>query len=319
MIRIPFAFWAGGIFITSGGEEMHIIRKFRRMCRLIADGKYEYVKGRIKFLIKSNVMYSRLCREYRQFIAEHTRAESLSTMGRGHDDIIWWCWLQGLDSAPEVCKACLKSLQRWHPDKKIITLDQSNLHEYITLPDYIERKHKDGIIAYAHYSDIVRTQILVERGGTWIDSTVYCTGRRQEYIMRLPFFVFRDDNISFLPHGWDIAPNWFIVSDPGNPIMLLMRDILFDYWRNNDHAVNYYMYYMFLKMAVKAHRDEWRKVPFVSALQPQLMSREMFDDYSDARMKYFEGISDFHKLNHKFNPSCVAPSSILQHVIDSYK
>ena len=44
-----------------------------------------------------------------------------------------------------------------------------------------------------------------------------------------------------------------------------------------------------------------------------------YDDYSDEKMKYFAGLSDLHKMSYKFDSERLTPSSILQHVIDSYK
>ena len=37
-----------------------------------------------------------------------------------NNDIVWFCWLQGIENAPELVRRCLESLQRNIPDKKII-------------------------------------------------------------------------------------------------------------------------------------------------------------------------------------------------------
>lgn len=229
-------------------------------------------------------------------------------------------WLQGEDNAPDICKACLASLRYWHPDKKIITLDQSNISDYVTLPDYIERKHNQGIIDNTKYSDLVRLQLLIEYGGTWIDSTVYCTGRsHDEYVMHLPLFVYRGDSPLHPLQPTIPISSWFIVSDPHNPILELTQKLQFKYWEDYDYVIHYFFFHMLFRMAARVYIDEYSKIPFMSNNPPHAMQRAMYDDYSDESMKYLAGVSDFHKMTYKLDP-CNMPSerSIYQHVIDSY-
>ncbi|MBQ3653015.1 MAG: hypothetical protein II954_01205, partial [Synergistaceae bacterium] len=215
------------------------------------------------------------------------------------------------------------------PDKEIITLDKDNLSDYITLPDYINRKHEQGIIDNTKYSNLVRLQLLIEHGGTWIDSTVFCTGRKSEGIMHLPLFVFRLGNfaenlrrfpktVSRLNYTAVVASNWFITADAHNPILELTRDLHFEYWRTYDYCIYYGVFHMFFKMASEVFADEWSKVPVILSQLPHQMQFRMYEDYSDEKMKYFAGISDFHKMTYKIDPDRVpSASSIYQHIAES--
>ena len=94
-----------------------------------------------------------------------------------HPKIVWWCWLQGLDNAPDIVKACLRSLQRHLPkDYEIRIIDEHNWKEWVTLPQYIVEKRSAGRIPAALFSDLLRLELLIKYGGTWIDATVLCTG-----------------------------------------------------------------------------------------------------------------------------------------------
>ena len=138
--------------------------------------------------------------------------------------------------------------------------------------------------------------------------------------MHLPFFAFHCDILPLLPETWQAASNWFIVSDPHDPMLELTQKLLFKYWKDHDYAVNYFIFYMFFKMATDTYPDEWKKVPFISNWPLHEIRKQMWNDYSDEKMKYFEGISDFHKMTHKLvPPGQLPPSSIIQHVIDSYR
>ena len=163
-----------------------------------------------------------------------------------------------------------------------------------------------------HFSDLVRCQLLIEHGGTWIDSTVYCTGRKFEDIMRLPLFVFQMKSFAC------VNSSWFIVSDAHDPIITLTRDLLFEYWKNYDYLIDYFIFHRFFKMATEAYSEEWSKVPYFANSFPHEMQHSMYEDYSDEKMKHFAEVSDFHKLTY-VTPEKLTPSSILQHVIDSYR
>ncbi len=204
----------------------------------------------------------------------------------------------------------------WCPDKKIITLDQYNISDYISLPGYIIDKHNRGIISHTHFSDIIRAELLIQHGGTWIDSTVFCTGRKFTEFMQLPLFA---SNTSNLYPFYMVASSWFIVSEAHNPIITLTRDLLFEYWKSHNYLIHYFLFHMFFKMAAKKYPEEWSRVPYVDNAPWIEMGKAAYDDYSDEKMKYFAGLSDLHKMSYKFDSERLTPSSILQHVIDSYK
>ena len=56
--------------------------------------------------------------------------------------IIWFCWLQGMEQAPELVHVCYKSLKRHLPDRELLFIDAENWNDYIELPEYVVRKWK---------------------------------------------------------------------------------------------------------------------------------------------------------------------------------
>ncbi len=303
------------------------IRRMRKAGKLISEGKFKSVHYKLRLAMqrpmlyaKYNMIYLELCNHYRKFIDEHKCAFT-HTGGGGHDNVIWWCWLQGIDDCPAICKACLESLRHWYPEYKVIMLDLQNIPNYITLPNHITQKYEHGIISHAHYSDLVRLELLNNYGGAWIDSTVYVTGRKSEELLRLPLFTFREPD----PNLWSIAPSWFMISDAHHPIISLTRDLMFRYWEENDSLVNYFLIYMMFKMAVKAYPDEWSRVPVVYEQNMGMLREALFDEYSEEKVRKIEEASEIHKLTYQLNTKYynpeglpLSPSSVYQYLIDRY-
>lgn len=142
---------------------------------------------------------------------------------------------------------------------------------------------------------MIRLELLLEHGGTWIDSTMFCTGRKFERVMNLPFFTFREHEDK-LELG-----SVFIVSDPGNPILAVTRDLMFEYFREHNFYTNYFMLNVFFEMAAEHYRSEYFKMPFLS-LKPMLLLFSCIsadEDYSEEKLKKFAELTDFHKLTYK--------------------
>jgi len=91
-------------------------------------------------------------------------------------NFVWFCWLQGLENAPELVKRCYANLDYYLKDRQLVVVDESSLGQFVTLPDIIVDRWKKHQIPSALYSDIIRLELLIKYGGTWIDSTVLCTG-----------------------------------------------------------------------------------------------------------------------------------------------
>jgi hypothetical protein len=68
---------------------------------------------------------------------------------------IFTIWQQGEENAPELVKSCFRSIRK-HCKQELIVLDDKTIFDYITLPDVIVKKYKEGKIRRAHFADICR-------------------------------------------------------------------------------------------------------------------------------------------------------------------
>lgn len=211
--------------------------------------------------------------------------------------IIWWCWLQGVESAPEMVQSCLESVKKNLPDYELRIITSENWMEYVELPDYILEKYRRGIMPVQKFTNLIRLNLLLRYGGLWIDATVLCTGREMcEVLEKSDLFMY-----AFICGHMDVmlAENWLIAAKPDNDILRLTWDLHMEYWKKHDDVINYRFFFLFLKMAAECYPDQWRKVHKFGREAALTMIEELDEPYSEERYAELKRISSFHKLNWK--------------------
>lgn len=65
-------------------------------------------------------------------------------------------WGQGFDNSPNVVKSCLNSIKINSTNLDLVILDDSNISQYVEIPEFIRKKFETGEMKHAHYSDVLR-------------------------------------------------------------------------------------------------------------------------------------------------------------------
>lgn len=219
----------------------------------------------------------------------------------GHSDKVWVCWMQGIEAAPDIVRVCYHSLLDHLGDREVVLLTKENIEQYVDLPDFIEKKFKDGKLPIAHYMDLLRLELLIRYGGTWIDATVLCTGDYPKEILDADLFFFQQ-----LPKGKTRflgISNWFISSCAGNWVLMELRALLYRYWEQYDCVVHYYMFHLFFGMIVEKRPDVAARMPKYGNRVPHYLSRRMGDEYDAEWMEKLKTHSCFHKLSSRLEKS----------------
>ena len=178
--------------------------------------KTKYRNKKLSFLYNVMVAQKHRMLYYKQLRRKYMDRCSASPVWEkqpkaANNDTIWFCWLQGIEEAPLLVKRCLESLRKNIPDKKVIVIDGNNLGEYVNMPDYIMDKWQRGIIGNAHFSDLLRLELLIEKGGYWIDATVLCTDSKMlEFIDKQPLFLYSFYYFGFNPEIMELNKNYCI-------------------------------------------------------------------------------------------------------------
>lgn len=229
--------------------------------------------------------------------------------------IIYWCWLQGEVNAPELCKACLNSLRNNMPDYKIIIVTKENIWNLVSIPEIIRKKYEKGFITNTHFSDIIRTYLLAEKGGIWIDSTVLCTGSFPKEILSNNFFVFQNFN-----RGDEaiFSSSWFIASCKNHPILLYMEELLLTYWAEYNYLSHYYLFHLFFTIVCNCFPDFINNIPRYSNIPPHILQYELFDKFDSERYEEIKLMSSFHKLTWKNEKNIDISDTFFEHILNEY-
>lgn len=250
-------------------------------------------------LAVGNRVLKKLRKKYARFIAEYRAAEKHAVQMRSNK--VWVCWFQGMENAPPVVQKCYASLRENLPGREIVLLTDENYRQYVTLPDYIEEKARKGIIPKAQYSDLLRLELLLQHGGTWIDATVFCSGGEiPAYMLDSDLFLFQNLKPGVNGQATRIS-NWFITACTNHPILKLTQALLYEYWKKNDYLVDYFIFHNFFELAIESYPDEWKSViPFANSV-PHILLLRLFETYDEAVWHAVREMTPFHKLSYKFS------------------
>ncbi len=243
-----------------------------------------------------------LRKRYEPLMHELLEKYSKQELKQEHSNKTWFCWLQGMEGAPDLVKACYESQRRNLKDREVEIISYDSYHHFISLPDFIERKHREGKIPHPHFSDLIRLELLIKYGGTWIDSTVLCTGDNfPEKVLDCDLFLFQYRDAK--THRLRGFSNWFITSCANNRSLLVLRDMLYQYWRDYNCVIDYYVFHLFFSMIMEACPEEMAKMPRSNNRLTLLLGARIKEAYDNKWMQELTSVCAFHKLNYRIRPA----------------
>ncbi len=286
-----------------------------------------------------------LIQKYGLKVQEFKKFNSSRELKHEHPKVIWWCWLQGYDAAPPIVKACYNSLMREFKGSSvqevqgasdgydIKVIDAENWKEYVELPDYIEKKWEKKQIPPALFSDLLRLELLIKYGGTWIDSTVLCTGfndnhndnenskysqlatdsklstlnsqlkhKMLEYL-EADLFLFQYTKQGCIPVS---ISNWFISAYSNNEVLMVLREMLYAYWKDYDCVLDYYIFHLFFAMISKEYPEQIAAMPYGQSMNSLVLLHHWGEKFDQKKWDKLTSRVCFHKLAFRTNDSVKA-------------
>lgn len=247
-----------------------------------------------------------------KLLAEHDYFKSKPKSGE--QEYIFQAWFQGLENAPEIVKKCIASVEHFKGNRKHVIITDDNLLEWCHLPDYIVEKYRAGIIDRTHFSDIIRLALLAEYGGYWIDATCLMTADFDKDVDKLDLFLYNSWGTSLF---YTLIQSCFIRARAGHPLVCAWRDMIYQYWKEENQKIHYFLVHFMFKALLydkrfKSMFDEMPFVPFIPTHRISFEGNKKYD--KDLMDDIFEG-AFWQKLAWGIKKEDVDPDTILGFVV----
>ena len=212
-----------------------------------------------------------------------------------HSNKIFWCWLDGESNAPPLYLACLNALRKQCHNHEIVVISSSNIDDYVQFPAHIIQKYNKKQFSRTHFSDILRAELLSRYGGTWIDASVLMTEYNPDFFNKDLFF-FQSFHQNDFSH---VGSSWFITAEQGSPVLQTTRDLLYEYWKENDKIYNYFLFHFFFRMAYYKYKNVLAPMPKYSNIPYLELGTELGNPFNNERYQHIVMTASLHKLTAK--------------------
>lgn len=246
-------------------------------------------------LSQRNWALQKLRKKYRYFINNMDFEISNDSIS----DIIWVCWLQGIENAPKIVQGCYRNLLRYSGKKKVILITEKNMFDYVQFPDYIMEKYIRGIISKTHFSDLLRTELLIRYGGVWVDSTVLLTDEIPQILFERPLFLFSQESFCDTRHFY--YNNWFIVAQKNNRVLRAVQSLLFKYYEDNDYLIDYFLWHICMILIAEKYENDVDNIFGIADIDSHFLQFNFDKKFDQHYWNYLTSKTTIHKLTYKLD------------------
>ena len=76
---------------------------------------------------------------------------------------------------PEIARICLASIRKHSNGHNVTILTEDNYSRFVNISSSTKSLYESGKIKPAHFADLIRINLLAQRGGVWLDATILLT------------------------------------------------------------------------------------------------------------------------------------------------
>lgn len=155
------------------------------------------------------------------------------------DTPIWVCWWTGEESAPPLVQQCIKSIRKNAGTHPVHLITKENYKQFLEIPAFVLDKVQSGHMGFAHLADYIRVKLLCERGGLWLDATIFCSDTVPESCFSVPMFTCKSPRAK---NGYVSESRWvtFCLGGwKGNVFYRFLVDAFERYWFDSPCAIDY--------------------------------------------------------------------------------
>ena len=291
---------------TSWSEGVNAFRAKLDIQVMNHNGYRESEADKAHLLRKHEAVLQYLENRFGDYYASYDYSVPLPPVDPDKNNKIWMCWWQGLESAPEIVRACVGSVRRNAGGREVVIITDENVKEYADIPQWIWDKVRRGTITRTNLSDLLRLTLLAEHGGMWLDATFYCCRQLSGPIYDVPLFsIKRPDYLHASVAGGMFAGYSLSCDAEHRRVFQTVRDFFLEYWRKSDFMIDYLLVDYLIVLAQR--HDPWIAEAFnkIQPNNPQCdeLYKILDHPYSKKQWEKLSANTDLFKLTWKRNYS----------------
>lgn len=203
---------------------------------------------------------------YKNYIAPQHYKDPSNWNSIPQNGPIWVLWWQGLEECKNpLVRACLDSIVRHANGREVILIDQNNYSSYASIDEEIVKKFEKNEITITSLSDIIRMALLSQKGGIWLDATVYLTEDIPSDISEYTFY----SSQSYRKYPEAHWTTYFIACGPNNPFCRLMYQAFVQLYKDVTYNPEYFMIDVLLMAAYQHYPNVRKNIDVVPVNNPE--------------------------------------------------
>lgn len=214
---------------------------------------------------------------------------------------IWVCWWQGEENMPAIVRSCWYNINKNIKSRPKILVTEDNYANYVEIPEIFKQRLKSNEISITHFSDILRSYLLFQKGGYWLDATIF---------INKPTDVIFDKH-SFLTLSIPYTDKYFskgrwsgflLGGQVGHPLFKFMTEAYYKYWTKHRKVIDYFLMDYIINIAYNVSTFVRNDIDNKALICPNLYKlQHSLDLKFNENTKNLCDFSPFHKLTWKFN------------------
>lgn len=213
-------------------------------------------------------------------------------------NMIWVFWWQGSECMPVLIKKCIKSIYQYNNDRDIKLITKDNYSEFVNIPEYMLEKMENGAMGLAHFSDYIRSSLIANYGGLWLDATLYCVAKVPNEVFENAIYSGKSKPIHSKYISGYKWTTFMLAGNKNNVLFEYLCDFFLAYWQKESVAIDYLFFDHLINLAyenfpiVKKQIDE---IPFNTVTRDYLAkafyqkySPELFNEIYDSETWFYK-------------------------------
>lgn len=232
----------------------------------------------------------------------HTNAAKVLDLKSNNFNPVWVMWWQ--NEIPPIVQLNIKRMRNLFGDR-LIVISKDNFLEYLTVDSEMLELINSNSMNLTTFSDYIRTGLLFNYGGLWVDSTVYMTDAYSDdiFMKGKDFFTSYGEwwySNKFVPSGrWT---GFFMGGIKNELYFKLVNEIMRYYLLNEKKKPDYFVVDYALNIAYEDNIGQFReKVDQLSPINQNVLqlSKVMNCKYNEMEWKQIQKNSFAFKLTYK--------------------